>query len=194
MSRLSKYQYEKKQSYKRKLVIGLVSLSTTFVLTTGVAFANSDIDISTLLQNWYNKKANEAIQSMEVAVENELERQKQRLKEEVQLALERSAFEIASFTQQQIEMITNLIEEHADHLVANINYFNDTERQKIESQLTDIMNDAIQAMNQLISDSQPVEEEPGDKASIVEEDDAEPIGEDSSNEFGYKEDNRTKQN
>ncbi|MCT8140016.1 hypothetical protein H1D32_21400 [Anaerobacillus sp. CMMVII] len=153
MSRLYKYKVEKKQGFKRKFVIGLVSLSTTFVLTTGVAFANSELNISTLLQDWYSKKANEAIVKMEGEVQRELEEQKLRLKEEVQLKLQSSAEEIDSFTETQTNKIIAEIQKYADELIKNANFSNGAEKQQIEAKLAAIQNEATQAIDALFSSS-----------------------------------------
>lgn len=170
MTRINKFKIEKKQGIKRKFVIGLVSLSTTFVLTTGVAFANSELDISTLLQNWYSKKANEAIVKMETAVQSEVEFQKIRLKEEVQLKLQSSAEEIDSFTKSQTGEIIKEIQNYADELIRNANFSNDSEKQQIAAQLSAIQNEAFQAINQIFSGrvNPPIEATPELDSSIIE--------------------------
>jgi preprotein translocase subunit SecD len=153
MSRIEKYRTEKRQVIKRIFIIGLVSLSTTFVVTTGVAFANSNMDISSMLQSWFNQKSNESITKIDEAVQHEVEQQKIRLKEEVQLKLQSSAEELNTFTEQKKSEIITSIQNHADQLIDHVSPSKESEEDKIKAQLESIQNEAIAKMELVTTNS-----------------------------------------
>jgi hypothetical protein len=129
---------------KKKFLVGLVSLSTMAILTMNVSFADEDIQAK--LQNWYETKAQAALKNIDLSVRNEVEVQKERLREEVQLKMKKSSDEMDKFTENQKQLHIDAIRKYSDGLISQIEFSNEEEKENLLKQLSQIQKNAEQEM------------------------------------------------
>lgn len=145
VSRKEKYKVQKKWS--AKLLIGVLLLSIVAIGNVGVAFAGEDI--SSLLTNWFNQKGAQSVSTIEQAINNEKELQKQRLKEELQLKISESAKQLDQFTLEEKQRRVQALREYADQLVSNMKVDNNEEKHKISAQMDAIIQKAEEELSQV---------------------------------------------
>lgn len=151
ITRKEKFQKNNRQ-LKVKILIGVLFLIVSIGGGMGVAFADSDIN--GLLTNWFSKKGTESISSIEQAVMTEKDKQKERLKQELQIELQKSQEQLSSFTEEEKEKRIQEIRDYADQLIANIKIDNSGKKQGIINQFNTIVEQAKASMDQLAAKHQ----------------------------------------
>lgn len=142
-----KVKFKTKKQSKLKLSIGVLFLTAVVLGNIGVAFA--DQDISSLLTNWFSKKGTESVSTIEKAIMTEKEQQKQRLKEELQLEIDKSSKQLQQFTEDEKEKRIQGLRDYADQLAANINVDNSKEKQKVIDEMDSIIQKAINELDKV---------------------------------------------
>lgn len=132
---------------KLKILIGVLFLSLMVGSSIGVAFADSDIN--GLMTNWFNKKSNESIDSIEQAIMTEKETQKQRLKEELQRELVSSQKKLDEFTEEEKNKRVEAIKDYADKLIADMQIDNSNQELEVQKQLDSIVENSMDEMEEL---------------------------------------------
>jgi hypothetical protein len=144
MSRLKKHRKKNK-----KFIVGLVSLSTMAILTMNVSFADEDIQAK--LQNWYETRTQNALEIIEGSIKAEVEVQKERLREEVQLKMKKASDEMDQFTENQEQHHIEAIRKYSDVLINEIQFSNEEEKENLVKQLSQIQKSAEQEMLNVVN-------------------------------------------
>jgi hypothetical protein len=134
---------------KKKFLVGLVSLSTMAILTMNVSFADEDIQAK--LQNWYETKAQAALKNIDLSVRTEVEVQKERLREEVQLKMKESSEEMDRFTDNQTQLHVEAVQMYSEELINQIQFSNEEEKENLLKQLSQIQKNAEQEMLNVVN-------------------------------------------
>ncbi|MBM6619136.1 hypothetical protein [Bacillus suaedaesalsae] len=135
---------------KVKFLIGAILLSVGIGSSVNVAFA--DQDIHALLTNWFDKKKVESINEIEQAIMSEKETQKQRLKEQLQVEIQKSEEELQLFTDAEKEARVLALQQYTDALIANFNVDNSNKEEKLSAELDAIVQEAIEKMDKVVKD------------------------------------------
>ncbi|EKN64746.1 hypothetical protein BABA_22698 [Neobacillus bataviensis LMG 21833] len=140
--------YKKKNRFSLKLLIGVLLLSGAVVGNIGIAYA--DQDINSLLSNWFDKKGQESISSIENAIIAEKERQKTRLKEELQSELTNSAQLLAHYTEKEKQKRILDLQQYADKLIEDMKLENNqAEKQRITADMDKEIQKAIKELEKI---------------------------------------------
>ncbi|WP_042462232.1 hypothetical protein [Neobacillus dielmonensis] len=143
-----KDQDKKRIRFSLKLLIGVLLLSAVMVGHIGVAFA--DQDINSLLTNWFNKKGQDSVSSIEKAIAAEEEQQKLRLKEELQTELADSAQLLDQYTQEEKQRRILELQQYADKLIEDMKLENNqAEKARIAAEMDKEVQKAIKAMDKI---------------------------------------------
>lgn len=134
---------------KHKLIIGSSILTIAILLSSTIAFA--DADISGLLTNWYNKKAETAKAVVEQSVNKELETQKVRIREELEAKMKASSEELDKYVNAEKESRTKAIRDYADKLINEAKFSNEEHEKEISGKLNEIESNAKGAMDEVIN-------------------------------------------
>lgn len=141
-------KYKKKNHFSLKLLIGVLLVSLTIVGNIGVAFA--DQDINSLLTNWFNKKGQESISTIENAIATEKEQQKIRLKEELQSELKNSAQLLEQYTEEERQKRILDLQQYADKLIEDMKLENNqAEKQRIAADMDKEIQKAIKELKKI---------------------------------------------
>lgn len=151
ITRKEKFKKNSKQ-LKVKILIGVLFLIVSIGGGMGVVFADSDIN--GLMTNWFSKKGTESISSIEQAVMTEKDKQKERLKQELQIELQKSQEQLSSFTEEEKEKRIQEVRDYADQLIANLKIDNSGKKQGIINQFNTVVEQAKASMDQLASKHQ----------------------------------------
>lgn len=155
-----KDKYRKNSKWSAKLLIGVLLLSSIAVGNVSVAFAGEDI--SSLLTNWFNQKGAQSVTTIEQAINQEKELQKQRLREELQLKISESAKEIDQFTENQKQSKVQSLKAYGDQLISKMNIDSTGEKQEISAKMDSIVQQAIEEMQQVGSRKLENQDKPKD--------------------------------
>lgn len=153
---------------KYRLLVGILFLSIT--IGSSIGFVYADQDIHGLLSRWFDNKGSESILTIEQAIMTEKDRQKMRLKEELQLELKRSEDDLISFTEQERMNRINELKEYTNHLIANLHIDNEAEKQQMSEKLLFIMNEAINEMEKTIPKKEEMSPKEPDENNEAEND------------------------
>ncbi len=140
--------YKKKNHFSLKLLIGVLLLSGTIISNIGVAFA--DQDINSLLTNWFTKKGQESIRSIESAIATEEVQQKIRLKEELQSELANSAQLLEQYTEEEKQKRIFALKQYADKLIEDMKLENNqAEKRRIAAEMDKEIQKAIKELEKI---------------------------------------------
>lgn len=140
-----------------KLLLGTVFLIGMGVSSLTVVFAEQDL--STLMNQWFNQKKIEAVDSIETTVGDEKDKQMLRLKEQLRIEMQRADEELVSYTNAQIEQSVAKLRSHTDQLIASISIEHTAEKQAAINHLNEIYNAAVLEMGGVdLVEIPPVEE------------------------------------
>ncbi|WP_409270403.1 hypothetical protein V1499_13360 [Neobacillus sp. SCS-31] len=142
-----KEKYKRKSTRPLKILIGVLFLSAMIAGNIGVAFA--DQDISGLLSNWFNKKQQESISTIESAISAEKEAQKLRLKEELQSELANASERLTQFAEEEKQKRIQALTVYADQLIAGMKIDNSLEEKRIIAEMDKEIEKAIKAMDKI---------------------------------------------
>lgn len=137
----------KPRSTSKRILIGIVSVSTLAVFSMGLSFA--DTDLKAKVRIWADQQAGTAVMALHQAIGSETEVQKARLQEELRLGLEQQAEEMNKFTEQQTQHYLDELRKHADTLIAGLHFSSEDDKAEMISKLEAITESAEQAMNHL---------------------------------------------
>ncbi|WP_249900377.1 hypothetical protein [Paenibacillus sp. PK3_47] len=132
---------------KQRLLIGIVSVSTLTVFSTGLTFA--DTDLKAKVRIWADQQAGSALSVLKQSISSETEVQKARLQEELRLGLQLQAEEMNKFTEQQRSKYSDELRAHADSLIAGLEFESEEDKAEMLRKLEAIAASAEQAMNHL---------------------------------------------
>lgn len=138
---------------KSKVVAGIVSLMIATVATTGIAFA--DVDLQGTLMSWFGKKTELAIESLEQSIKAETETQKGLLEQQLRQQLADASSEIDTFTETERNETIKAIQDHAANLLEANSIDSEADLQQIQNKLQQIADSAISAMNSLVNSYTP---------------------------------------
>ncbi|MBT2678656.1 hypothetical protein J7E38_06545 [Bacillus sp. ISL-35] len=133
----------------KKFLVGLVSLSTMAILTMNVSFADEDIQAK--LQNWYETKTQAALKNIDLSVRTEVEVQKERLREEVQLKMKESSKDMDEFAEKQKQTHIEAVRNYSEQLMNKIQFSNEEEKNNLLKQLSEIQKNAEQEMLNVVN-------------------------------------------
>lgn len=139
--------WKPKNKGKLKFLIGILLLS--IATTTGIGVTFADENITSNLYDWFNKKGEESINTIDQSIAIEKEAQKQRLKAELELEIKRSAEDLNQFTGHEEKESIKQIQEYADKIIANLHVDNQDKKNKVSKQLDSIVKQAISDMKKV---------------------------------------------
>lgn len=157
------------KSMKQKFLIGIVSVSTLAVFSASLTFA--DTDLKAKVRVWADQQAGSALSVLSQSIGSETEVQKARLQEELRLGLQQQAEEMNAFTEQQQKKYSDELRDHADSLIAGLEFSNEEDKAEMISKLEAITASAEQAMNHLedsYTPPSPVMENPEETVTASE--------------------------
>lgn len=125
---------------KKKFLAGVLLLIIPLGSSVGLSFA--DADVKSKLANWFDNKGQQSISLIESAILSEKELQKQRLKEELELEMGRSAKDLEEFTSSHKEAKIKELREYTDSIIANINVDTEGEKSQVVNEIEKIMAEA----------------------------------------------------
>lgn len=143
-----KEKFKRRKPINLKILVGVLLLSGMIVGNIGVAFA--DQDVNALLTNWFNKKGQESMSSIEKAIMTEKEQQKARLKEELQLEMSNSAKLLAQYTEEEKNKRVLALRQYADQLLEEMKLENNKEeKQRIAAEMDKEIQKAIKQLEKI---------------------------------------------
>lgn len=143
-----KEKFKRRKPINLKILVGVLLLSGLIVGNIGVAFA--DQDVNALLTNWFNKKGQESISSIEKAIMTEKEQQKARLKEELQLEMSNSAKLLEQYTEEEKNKRVLALRQYADQLLEEMKLENNKEeKQRIAAEMDKEIQKAIKQLEKI---------------------------------------------
>lgn len=125
---------------KRKWLLGAVVLIVFFGGSLNVVFA--DENIQSVLTNWFDQKKTASISEIEEAIDAEQQKQTVRLQEALRPEIEKLNEQLNAFTDQEKEKSIQVIQGHADQLIANIDLNGAEEKEKVVAELKQIIQEA----------------------------------------------------
>jgi hypothetical protein len=144
---------QKQIGSKRKVVAGIVSLTVIITATAGISYA--DTDLAGSMTSWFAKKTGQVMQSLDVSIQSETEKQKELLKKELQLRLETSAKSLDAFTEEQKRLRTETLGQYAQSLLAKVDFQSMQDREQVLSKLQAIVDSAQAGMDELVGSYVP---------------------------------------
>lgn len=143
-----KEKFKRRKPINLKILVGVLLLSGMIVGNIGVAFA--DQDVNALLTNWFNKKGQESMSSIEKAIMTEKEQQKARLKEELQLEMSNSAKLLEQYTEEEKNKRVLALRQYADQLLEEMKLENNKEeKQRIAAEMDKEIQKAIKQLEKI---------------------------------------------
>lgn len=139
-----------KKSYRPKQIKFLICslfLAVGIGSSINVAFANENIQL--MLVNWFDKQKASSTEIIESAIMSEKEVQVKRIKEQLQKEISSAKQQLNKFTVKEKEARILAIRNHANTLMQNMSIDTAKEQTEINSQLDNILADAISRMNQV---------------------------------------------
>lgn len=137
----------KRTKTKKRLMVGIVSLSAMVAVTSSLSFA--DVDLKGKVKSWADKTATNAITTLDTSIAEESQRQQDRLKEELQAALDAQAAELQTYTDEQKQKYIQAIRDYADQLLSSQTFSTQEDEQQISAKLDQILSSAEAAMSSL---------------------------------------------
>ncbi|MGG0717061.1 hypothetical protein ABE096_05580 [Robertmurraya massiliosenegalensis] len=140
----------------KKFLVGALFLILIVGSSVNVAFAGQDIH--SLLSSWFQTERSNSIAEIEEAVAIEQEIQTERLKEELRLGIENAERQLENYTDKMKANSISEIQKHADQLINSIDIDQSDEKNKVASELADIIQeakskiDAITPQHAVVSD------------------------------------------
>lgn len=153
---------------KKRVLVGIVSVSALVVVSMSVTFA--DVDLKSKIKVWADQHTVAAISDLNLAIHSETETQKMRLQQELQARLNEQAAELDAFTAEQKRKHIASIQQYADDMLASKDFSNSAEEKQILQQLDQIVQSAQQAIDNLsTSYTPPASPSPTPPVAKVEE-------------------------
>ncbi|MUK87689.1 hypothetical protein GMD78_04645 [Ornithinibacillus sp. L9] len=138
------------QEKMRKIVVGTLFLIIVVGGSFTVVFA--DQDIGAMLTNWFDQKTDESIGEIEKVISQEQKKQTDRLKEELQLAIEAAEQDLNEFVQMEKNQRAEELKRYSDELIKEIDIDNDEIEQEILDEFDRILKHAKEEMEQILEE------------------------------------------
>lgn len=132
---------------KRKVVAGIVSLTVILTISAGISYADTDLMGS--MSSWFSKKTEQAIQSLDVDMKSETERQKELLKKELQRRLDVVASDLDAFTADQKQKHIAVLGQYVQDVLSKTDIQSAADREQVLQKLQAILDSAQAAMDAL---------------------------------------------
>lgn len=131
----------------RRVLAGAVAIGIATAATAGAAYADTGLKGKILA--WIGIQTDAAISSLDTAIAEETELQKQRVQAELRENLRQQAADIQQFTEQEKTARLQEIRSYADELLRSRSFDSVEQKQEYASRLNGIVNSALSAMDGL---------------------------------------------
>lgn len=143
-----KSRLEKNQLWtKRKIAVGIVSLTVVISATTGISYA--DTDLAGAMTSWFAKKTGQVMQSLDISMQTEIQAQKELLKKELQQRLENASLSLEAYADEQKKMRLETLSQYAQNLLTEMDIHSGQDREQLVRKLEEIITSAQSAMEDL---------------------------------------------
>lgn len=143
---------QKKKIGKSKLVVSTLLLTIGISTSVNVAFANEDINA--MLSNWFDKKTNESISDIEVAINEEKAKSMEILKQELEVEMNDAEIKVNAFTEQEKQKRVAELKQYTEQLISEMQSLDQTEIEKVEKEIDVIIQEAKQKIDNVESSVQ----------------------------------------
>ncbi|KRF04456.1 hypothetical protein ASG89_21660 [Paenibacillus sp. Soil766] len=144
----------KKQLWtKRKIAVGIVSLTVVISATTGISYA--DTDLAGAMTSWFAKKTDQVMQSLDKSMQTEIAAQKELLKKELQQRLEASSLSLETYAGEQKQIRLDTLSAYAQQLLSQMDIHSGQDREQLVRKLQEIVISAQAAMEDLTNSYVP---------------------------------------
>ncbi|MEK3976998.1 hypothetical protein [Psychrobacillus sp. FSL K6-1267] len=144
VSRVEKY---KKKRRIRKSVLIVAALFLVLTFGTGLNKALADLDVQTLLTNWFNEKQNESVKDIEGAVASETDRLMRGLGEDLEKEMTKAQQDLVNFTKTQKESRIAALQSYAQDLKSSLKIDNSEQEAAILANIDTIVAQAKAQMD-----------------------------------------------
>lgn len=140
---------ERARKMKKKSRIKYIASTLILALSLGIGnVALAGGNASSLLSQWFDKKANESITQIDQSIQVEKDKALKKLQAELQADIKQSEKDINAFTQQEKEKRVQEIQRYTDELISKMDGQDEETKKKIQSNLDAITQQAKQELNQ----------------------------------------------
>lgn len=144
VSRVEKY---KKKRRIRKSVLIVAALFLVLTFGTGLNKALADLDVQTLLTNWFNEKQSVSVKDIEGAVASETDRLMRGLGEDLEQEMTKAQQDLVNFTKTQKESRIAALQSYAQDLKASLKIDNSEQEAAILANIDTIVAQAKAQMD-----------------------------------------------
>lgn len=141
-----------RQKLKKHIQLFFMTVFMLVLIGGGIHVVFADENIRSLLFDWFERKEEESVKTLETSISAEQEKQINRLKDELQKTIAEAEERIDTFTENEKQIRVAELEQHANDILETLTIDEVAKEEEVKEQLMEIVDQAISEMDAIKSD------------------------------------------